>query len=71
MTKARIHPETGKTLRRGVRPHVVYVGSLSRVLEVPGGYPSDGSDALHSGADLKASNEAFKAMRKEYTNISD
>jgi HTH-type transcriptional regulator/antitoxin MqsA len=71
MTKPRIHPETGKALRRDVRPQVVRAGSLSRIVDLPGWYPSDGSDALHSGADLKASNEAFKALREEYAKRSD
>lgn len=66
MSETRIHPETGKELRRGVRQQTVCVGSLSRAVDVPGWYPDDDSDALHSGADLKASNEAFKALREEY-----
>lgn len=66
MSKTRIHPETGKELRREVRQQTIVVGSLSRTVDVPGWYPADDSDALHSGADLKASNEAFKALREEY-----
>jgi HTH-type transcriptional regulator / antitoxin MqsA len=64
--ETRIHPETGKELRRGVRQRTVVVGSLSRTVDVPGWYPDDDSDAIHGGADLKASNEAFKALREEY-----
>jgi len=71
MTKPRMHPETGNALRRDVRTQVVRVGLLSRVVDVPGWYPSDDSDALHSGADLKASNEAFKALRMEYADMSE
>ena len=59
MTATRIHPETGKTLRRGARSRTVVFGSMSRVVEVPGWYPDDESDSIHSGADLKASDEAF------------
>lgn len=66
MGEMRIHPETGKELRRGVRQQTVIVGSLSRTVDVPGWYPDDDSDAIHSGADLKVSNEAFKALREEY-----
>lgn len=66
MSEIRIHPETGKELRRGVRSQTVCVGSLSRTIDVPGWYPDDDSDAIHSGADLKPSNEAFKALREEY-----
>lgn len=66
MSETRIHPETGKELRRETRQQTVIVGSLSRTVEVPGWYPDDDSDSVHSGVDLKASNEAFKALREEY-----
>ena len=66
MSETRIHPDTGKELRRAVRQQTIVVGSLSRVVDVPGWYPDDDSDALHSGADLEASNEAFKELRDEY-----
>jgi len=54
VSETRIHPETGKVLRRDVRPQTVVVGSLSRTVDVPGWYPDDESDGVHSGADLKA-----------------
>lgn len=66
MNETRIHPETGKVLRRGVRPQTVVVGSLSRTLDVPGWYPDDDSDSVHSGVDLKASDEVYKVLREEY-----
>lgn len=66
MSETRIHPDTGKELRRGVRQQAVCVGSLSRTVDVAGWYPDDDSDAIHSGADLKAWNEAFKELRDEY-----
>jgi HTH-type transcriptional regulator/antitoxin MqsA len=39
---------------------------MSRVVEVPGWYPDDESDSIHSGADLKASDEAFRDLRTAY-----
>jgi HTH-type transcriptional regulator/antitoxin MqsA len=63
MTNARIHPETGKSLRRDVRPQTVKFGSLARVVEVPGWYPDDDSDSLHSGADLAESDRVFRDLR--------
>lgn len=66
MTATRIHPETGKILRRGTRSRTVVFGSMSRVVEVPGWYPDDESDSIHSGADLKASDEAFRELRTAY-----
>ncbi|RYE64252.1 MAG: transcriptional regulator [Oxalobacteraceae bacterium] len=66
MSETRIHPETGKELRRGMRQQVISVGSLRETVDVPGWYPDDDSDGIHTGADLKASNEAFKRLRQEY-----
>ena len=66
MSETRIHPETGKVLRRDVRPQTVVVGSLSRTVDVPGWYPDDESDGVHSGGDLKAMDETYKALREDY-----
>jgi HTH-type transcriptional regulator/antitoxin MqsA len=66
MTETRIHPETGKPLRRGVRPQTVKFGSLARVVEVPGWYPDDDSDAIHSGADLAESDRVFRELKAAY-----
>ncbi len=66
MTETRIHPETGKTLRREVRAQVVRVGSMTRSVEVPGWYPDDGSDSLHSGADLAESDRVFQELKAAY-----
>ena len=66
MTKTRIHPETGKTLRRGVRPQTVKFGSMTRVVEAPGWYPDDDSDSIHSGADLAESDRAFQELKDAY-----
>lgn len=66
MTKTRIHPETSKTLRRGVRQQTVKFGSMTRIVDVPGWYPDDDSDAVHSGADLAESDRAFRELKAEY-----
>jgi len=66
MTDTRIHPETGKTLRRDVRQQLVSFGSRSRLVDVPGWYPDDDSDSIHTGADLAQSDEVFQALKAEY-----
>lgn len=68
MAETRIHPETGKTLKRGVRPMLVQYGSMIREVEVPGWYPDGGGDddAIHNGADLRQADEAFAELRKAY-----
>lgn len=63
MTESRIHPETGKRLTRGVREQVVASGSLISTVQAAGWYPDDESDSIHSGADLKALNEAYAELR--------
>ncbi len=66
MNDTRIHPETGKLLTRQTRKETVSFGPLTREVEVHGWYPDDGSDSLHTGADLKQANEAFKELRAAY-----
>lgn len=66
MTQTRTHPETGQILRRAVRPQTVSAGSLSRTVEVPGWYPDDDGDSIHSGTDLQALNEAYLELRAAY-----
>lgn len=66
MTDTRVHPVTGKRLTRGVRPQTVTFGSLSQAVDVPGWYPDDDSDSVHSGADLSGKEEAFKQLRVAY-----
>ncbi len=66
MTETRVHPETGKTLRREVRTQTVSFGSMTRAVDVPGWYPDDDSDSIHSGADLAESDRAFRELRSDY-----
>ena len=71
MTESRIHPETGKRLTRGVREQAVTFGSLIQTVQVPGWYPDDESDSIHSGADLKALNAAYAELRAAYAAKSN
>jgi HTH-type transcriptional regulator/antitoxin MqsA len=66
MEDTRTHPETGETLRRGVRRQTVRYGSLSRQLDVPGWYPDGGGEGVHSGADLAEFDEAYRELREQY-----
>jgi HTH-type transcriptional regulator/antitoxin MqsA len=67
ITDTRIHPETGATLTRGVRREVVRYGSLAREVEVPGWYPEDEGDGVHSGADLAESDRVYRELREQYS----
>ena len=66
MTEIRIHPETGEVLRRGVRSQVVAFGSMSQTVELAGWYPDNGSDSIHSGADLAVSDQVFRDLKAAY-----
>ncbi len=66
MTDTRIHPITGQVLSRQVRMQTVTFGSLSAEVEVPGWYPEDGSDSIHSGRDLEKKEEVVQELRQAY-----
>ena len=66
MRGTRIHPETGAALRRGIRRQTVRYGSLAREVEVPGWYPEDGGEGIHSGADLAEVDRAYRELRDQY-----
>ena len=66
MTDTRIHPVTGQVLSRQVRMQTVTFGSLSAEVEVPGWYPEDGSDSIHSGRDLEKKEEVVQELRQAY-----
>jgi HTH-type transcriptional regulator/antitoxin MqsA len=66
MEDTRIHPETGETLRRGVRRQTVRYGSLARQLDVPGWYPEGGGEGIHIGADLAESDAVYRELRDDY-----
>lgn len=63
MDTTRLHPETGATLTRDVRPQTVTVGALSETVDVPGWYPQDAGDSIHLGSDLAASDEVVARLR--------
>lgn len=66
MTETRIHPVTGKSLTRQTRRQTVTFGSLATQVDVPGWYPDDDSDSLHSGGDLAAKEAAWQNLRHAY-----
>lgn len=66
MGQTRFHPTTGDVLRRDARMQTLSVGSLSREVEVPGWYPEDDGDSIHSGAELQAMDQAYLELRAAY-----
>jgi HTH-type transcriptional regulator/antitoxin MqsA len=66
VTETRIHPETGRTLRRDVRTQIVAFGSMRRTVDVPGWYPDDDGDSIHTGAELAESDRVFQELKAAY-----
>ena len=64
--EVRVHPVTGATLRRGVRPFTFSFATLSRTVDVGGWYPADDGDGILEGPDLLKINAAQTEMRAEY-----
>ena len=69
IVQTRIHPETGKTLRRGVRPMTVRYKGLERTVMQPGWWPEDDSDGLVSGLDAREADHALHEMKAEIAGL--
>jgi HTH-type transcriptional regulator/antitoxin MqsA len=61
--KTRIHPETGVTLHRDIRPVTLTYKSESITVDLPGWYPDGEGDGIVSGDDFKVSNRALHRMK--------
>jgi HTH-type transcriptional regulator/antitoxin MqsA len=66
VAETRIHPETGAPLRRAVHRQIVRYGSLAREVDVPGWYPEDGGEGIHTGTDLAEADRAYCELRGQY-----
>lgn len=68
MTEAqtRIHPETGETLVRGMRPITITYKGMCVTFDMPGWYAetdAEGEHGLHDAKDAKASDRALNALK--------
>lgn len=62
-------PETGETLRRGIRPFMVAYKGKSITVELPGYYPENGDDGVHVGDDMAVTDAALRALKEEVEGI--
>jgi HTH-type transcriptional regulator/antitoxin MqsA len=67
--KTRIHPETGKLLKRDVRPTVIRYRGLERTVDLPGWYPDDDDNGIISGPDGDVADAALHEMRAEIAGL--
>ncbi|TAI61162.1 type II toxin-antitoxin system MqsA family antitoxin [Bradyrhizobium sp. Leo170] len=64
-----VSPETGETLRRGVRALIVTYKGKSITVELPGYYPDNGDDGIHFGDDMAVTDAALRALKEEIEGI--
>lgn len=64
-----VSPETGETLRRGVRPFLVTYKGKSITVELPGYYAENGDEGVHVGEDMAVSDAALRALKEELEGI--
>ena len=67
MEETMIHPETGKLLRRDIRPAEYRYKEQKMVVEQPGWYSEDSDeDAILSQEDMAASDYALLIMKERH-----
>ena len=64
-----VSPETGETLRRGVRPFIVAYKSKSITVELPGYYSDNGGVSVHVGDDMAVTDAALRTLKEEIEGI--
>ena len=60
MEKTMIHPETGEILHRDIQPNEFNYKGEKIILEMPGWYNDDCSDAIFSRQDMAVHDKALK-----------
>ena len=61
-----IHPETGETLYRDVRPNEFKYKGESITLDMPGWYQLNGDDAIFSQEDMAVHDKALKILKARH-----
>jgi len=68
-SETRIHPETGRELRRGIRALTIRYRGLERTVDVPGWYPEDDSDGILEHDGLTVTDAALHEIKAEITGL--
>ena len=61
-----IHPETGETLRRDIRPIEFSYKGEKITLDMPGWYPPEGDDGIFSMDDMAVHDKALRALKARH-----
>jgi HTH-type transcriptional regulator/antitoxin MqsA len=64
-----ISPETGETLRRGVRPFTVAYKGESVVVDLPGYYPAGDGEGVHIGEDMAVVDLALRGLKEKADGV--
>lgn len=59
----RIHPVTGVSLHRDVRPFTLTYKGESITVDMPGWYGTDPDESIHEGEDMKVSDRALNRLK--------
>lgn len=59
-----IHPETGETLRRDIRPSEFSYKGETVTLDMPGWYPEGDGEALFTQEDMKVTTRALNILKE-------
>ena len=62
----KIHPETGKILHRDIRPNEFYYKGEKIIIDIPGWYPDDDSDAIFTREDMKVHDKALRILKARH-----
>jgi len=64
-----IHPVTGKQMKRGFRPLTIAYKGATATFEMPGWYPNDAGEGLHSKGDMKLSDLHLAELKARVDNL--
>ncbi len=64
-----ISPETGETLKRGIRPFEVFYKGEKIIVDLPGYYPDDDGDGVHGGKDMSAVDDALRQLKESIEGV--
>ncbi len=66
-----IHPETGETLRRDIRPFEFEYRGVKIKVDMPGWYPEGDGEALFSQEDMEIPSRALHEVKERLREKSD
>lgn len=69
LSTTRLDPDTEKILTRGVRKVSFSYKGRTAIVDMPGWYPADGDEGIHTREDCKASDRALNRLKAEVDKL--